>query len=67
MDKKKFIERIQNMLYNICGCNKEEAKEVLEECIKLNTQYKTSTEEEKCRLCGGECQDSPSTVKEKSK
>lgn len=34
MDKEKFVERVNIMLYEICGCNKEESIEVLEECLK---------------------------------
>lgn len=35
MDKEKFIQRIAHMLYGICGCNKEESVEVLEETLRL--------------------------------
>ncbi|MBW2965655.1 hypothetical protein KY342_00965 [Candidatus Woesearchaeota archaeon] len=34
MDKEKFVERINVILYETCGCNKKEAIEVLEECLK---------------------------------
>lgn len=34
MDKEKFVERVMNMVYHLCGCTDEEALEVLEECIK---------------------------------
>lgn len=34
MDKEKFVQRIAHMLYGICGCNKEESIEVLEEALK---------------------------------
>jgi hypothetical protein len=34
MDKEKFVQRINIMLYETCGCNKEEAIEVLKECLK---------------------------------
>lgn len=34
MDKEKFVQRVNIMLYEICGCNKEESIEVLEECLK---------------------------------
>lgn len=27
----KFIERVENMLYYMCGCNKKRGKEILEE------------------------------------
>jgi len=36
----KFIGRVQNMLYYICGLNKNRAKEVLEECLKRNEKRK---------------------------
>ena len=34
MDKEKFVQRVNIMLYETCGCNKEEAIEVLKECLK---------------------------------
>ncbi len=34
MDKQKNKERIMNMLFNICGCTKEEAIKVLNECLR---------------------------------
>jgi len=34
MDKEKFVQRVNVMLYETCGCNKEESIEVLEECLK---------------------------------
>ena len=40
MDKEKFIQRVNNMLFEICGCNKEESIEVLEECLKQIKQCK---------------------------
>jgi len=36
----KFIGRVQNMLYRICGLDKKRAKEVLEECLKRNENKK---------------------------
>ena len=36
----KFIGRVQNMLYNICGLDKKRAKEILEECLKRNEKKK---------------------------
>ena len=36
MEKEKVVQRIQNMLYYTCGCNKIEAKKVLNECLRLN-------------------------------
>ena len=35
MDKEKFVQRVNIMLYETCGCNKEEAIEVLKECLKM--------------------------------
>lgn len=32
----KFVGRVENMIYNICGCDIKRAKEVLEECLKRN-------------------------------
>ena len=34
MDKEKFVQRVNIMIYETCGSNKEEAIEVLEECLK---------------------------------
>ena len=34
MDKEKFVQRVNIMLYETCGCNKEEVIGVLEECLK---------------------------------
>jgi len=31
MDKEKFVQRVENMLFHICGCSKEEALEVIKE------------------------------------
>ena len=36
----KFIERVQSMLYGICGLDKKRAKEILEECLKRNEKRK---------------------------
>ena len=33
---KKFIGRIENMLYSVCGCDIERGKIILEECLKRN-------------------------------
>lgn len=38
MDKEKFVRRVENMIYYICGCDYNEAKEVLEECLRRNKQ-----------------------------
>ncbi|MBI2660563.1 hypothetical protein HYX07_05360 [Candidatus Woesearchaeota archaeon] len=35
MDKEKFVQRVNIMLYETCGCNKEEAIKVLKECLKM--------------------------------
>ena len=29
-------ERVEHMLYDICGCNLDEGKIVLEDCLKKN-------------------------------
>jgi len=34
MDKEKFVQRVNVMLYETCGCNNDESVEVLEECLK---------------------------------
>jgi hypothetical protein len=34
MDKETNIQRVENMLYNTCGCSPEEAVEILNECLK---------------------------------
>ena len=34
MDKEKFVQRVENMLFNICGCSKEDALEVIKEVNK---------------------------------
>lgn len=34
MDEEKFIERVEMMLYDTCGCTNEEAKIILEKCLK---------------------------------
>lgn len=34
----KFVGRIENMLYYICGCDTKRGKEVLEECLKRNKE-----------------------------
>ena len=36
----KFINRIEIMLYNTCGCNKKRAREILIECLKSNKEKK---------------------------
>jgi len=38
MDLNTNIQRVEHMLYNICGCNNEEAKIVLKECLKKNKE-----------------------------
>lgn len=40
MDKQKFVGRVNNMIYSICGCNLKEGIEVLEECLKLSKNCK---------------------------
>ena len=36
----KFIDRIENMLYYICGCDKERGKIILKECLERNKKRK---------------------------
>jgi len=36
----KFITRVENMIYYICGCDKVRGKEILEECLKRNSKRK---------------------------
>ena len=33
---RKFIERVENMLYSICGCDLKRGKIILEECLRRN-------------------------------
>jgi hypothetical protein len=33
MDEEKNIQRVENMLYNICGCNPAETRQVLYKCL----------------------------------
>lgn len=33
MDLEKFIPRVENMVYHICGCNFEEAQVLLSACL----------------------------------
>lgn len=40
MDKETNIQRVEIMLYNTCGCNKEEGKIILKECLKRNKKRK---------------------------
>ena len=49
MDKEKFIQRIEEMLYHVCGCNYTEARIILEECLTRN--YKKM---EPCQLITNE-------------
>ena len=34
MDEKTNIERVENMLYHICGCSPNDAKIILKKCLK---------------------------------
>ena len=36
----KFVQRVENMIYYVCGCDTKRAKEILEECLKRNKQRK---------------------------
>lgn len=33
MDEQTYIQRVENMLYNICGCNPEEVRKILYKCL----------------------------------
>jgi N-acetylmuramic acid 6-phosphate (MurNAc-6-P) etherase len=34
----KFVQRVEHMLYYICGCNAKRGREVLKECLKRNKE-----------------------------
>lgn len=34
----KFIQRIEHMLYNICGCDYKRGHKILGECLKRNKE-----------------------------
>jgi hypothetical protein len=36
----KFVGRVENMLYNICGCDKKRGEIILKECLKRNKEKK---------------------------
>lgn len=36
MDKEKFVQRVEGMIYSTCGCSYREGKKVLEECLRRN-------------------------------
>ena len=36
MDLETNVQRVENMIYHICGCTIEEGRIVLQECIKRN-------------------------------
>jgi len=40
VDYEKVIERVENMIYYISGCDKNEAEVVLKECLKRNKKRK---------------------------
>ena len=47
MDLEKFTQRVENMLFETCGCNSIEAEIVLKEClkrIKQGPRYKRDAE-----------------------
>ena len=45
----KFIGRIENMLYFVCGCDFDRGKIILEECLKRNKIKKEKLNENKKR------------------
>ena len=34
VDYEKVVQRVENMIFDISGCTKEEGKEVLRKCLK---------------------------------
>ena len=34
----KFVQRVEHMLYYICGCDYKRGEEVLKECLKRNKE-----------------------------
>ena len=46
VDYEKVVERVENMIYSISGCNTNEAKIVLDICIR-NNRLKKIKEDEK--------------------
>ena len=51
MDLQKNIDRIENMLFHICGCNKEEAALVLKTCLKELDMPEDKKKEIRKRRC----------------
>ena len=45
MDEEKFIQRVENMLFRICGCTKKEATVILEKTLQ-----NIKTRCEKCKI-----------------
>ena len=46
MDEKTNIQRVENMLYHICGCSPEEARQVLYKCL-VNAEDKIKNSRKK--------------------
>lgn len=44
MDKEKFVQRVEGMIYHTCGCNSLEAVEVAEEVLKRAKAKKKNDE-----------------------
>ena len=55
MDEKTNIQRVENMLYNICGCSPQEVRQVLYRCLvnaedRITQQKKLKEEEARKNL-----------------
>ena len=45
MDKEKFCQRVEYMIYNVCGCDTQETEILLKELLKRNKARKFYKEE----------------------
>lgn len=36
----KFVQRVEGILYDVCGCDKKRAEIILKECLKRNKERK---------------------------
>ncbi|MDP3026673.1 MAG: hypothetical protein Q8N63_03120 [Nanoarchaeota archaeon] len=43
----KFVGRVENMIYSVCGCGYDYAEEVLKECLDRNGRAKRENEKKK--------------------
>jgi predicted class III extradiol MEMO1 family dioxygenase len=76
MDEEKFIDRVETMLYSICGCDIKDVVIVLEKCLeraKNNAvEYRNKNKNSQERMKSVEkwaeyCRDNPDTWKSKIK